>query len=305
VVDDIMDMYEDAGLTMRVMHAGGDEVPAGSWTKSPVCEGFLEEHPEISGTDNLQAYCEARLYDILVERNLVMAGWEEIAMKKNEKGVWVPNPEFLDKQMLPYVWNNLESNLDLGNRLANAGFPVILCNASNLYFDFGYNHHPAEPGHYWGGLVNTRRVYEFVPLDFFKSSTRDRYWEPVDTEKAFRGQEKLKPDAYELIVGLQGQLWSEFIKGGDMLEYFYMPKLIALAERAWQGQPEWGFIENEEQRNVLLNKAWNDLTTGFHLPVQGWKTVSCMQISLSRVFPFVIPRMVRNRERILRSIRGR
>jgi hexosaminidase len=258
VVDDIMDMYEAAGLKMRVMHAGGDEVPAGSWTASPLCESFMKEHPEISGTDNLQAYCEARLYEILEERNLVMAGWEEIAMKKDERGIWVPNPEFLDKQMLPYVWNNLGTNLDLGNRLANAGFPVILCNATNLYFDFGYTHHPAEPGHYWGGLVNTRRVFEFVPLDFFKSTTTDRYWQPVDTEKAFRGQEKLKPEAYENIVGLQGQLWSEFIKGGEMLEYFYMPKLIALAERAWTGQPEWGFMEEEKERNKALNDAWNE-----------------------------------------------
>jgi len=248
VLDDIMAMYEDAGLAMKVMHAGGDEVPAGSWTASPVCEAFMQEHPEISGTDNLQAYCEGRLYEILEERDLVMAGWEEIAMKKNEEGIWVPNPDFLDKKMLPYVWNNLWGNLDLGNRLANTGFPVILCNATNFYFDFGYNHHPSEPGHYWGGLVNTRRVFEFVPYDYFKSSTRDRYWQAIDTEKAFEGQEKLKPEAYGNIMGLQGQLWSEFIKGGEMLEYFYMPKIIALAERAWSGQEEW----------ESMDRAWNE-----------------------------------------------
>lgn len=248
VVDDIMAMYEEAGLKMKVMHAGGDEVPAGSWTASPVCEAFMQEHPEISGTDNLQAYCEGRLYEILEERKLVMAGWEEIAMKKNEEGIWVPNPEFLDKKMLPYVWNNLWGNLDLGNRLANTGFPVILCNATNFYFDLGYNHHPSEPGHYWGGLVNTRRVFEFVPYDFFKSSTRDRYWQAIDTEKAFKGQEKLKPEAYDNIIGIQGQLWSEFIKGGEMLEYFYMPKMIALAERAWSGQQEW----------ESMDRAWNE-----------------------------------------------
>lgn len=248
VLDDIISMYEEAGLEMKVMHAGGDEVPAGSWTASPVCEAFMQEHPEISGTDNLQAYCEGRLYEILEERELVMAGWEEIAMKKNEEGVWVPNPEFLDKKMLPYVWNNLWGNLDLGNRLANTGFPVILCNATNFYFDFGYNHHPSEPGHYWGGLVNTRRVFEFVPYDFFKSSTTNRYWQAIDTEKAFEGQEKLKPEAYDNIVGIQGQLWSEFIKGGEMLEYFYMPKLIALAERAWKGQEQW-----ED-----MDRAWNE-----------------------------------------------
>lgn len=258
VVEDIMAMYEEAGLNMHVMHAGGDEVPEGAWMASPVCEAFMKENPDISGTVNLQAYCEARLYEILKKKELVMAGWEEIAMRKNNEGVWVPNPDFLDKKILPYVWNNLETNLDLGNRLANTGFPVILCNATNLYFDFGYTHHPAEPGHYWGGLVNTRRVFEFVPYDIFKSSLTNRYWQPVDREKAFKGQEKLRPEAFDNIVGIQGQLWSEFIKGGEMLEYFYMPKLIALAERAWSGQGEWGYMEKEGKRNKAFNRAWNE-----------------------------------------------
>ena len=258
VVDDIIDMYDEAGLKMRVMHAGGDEVPHGSWTGSPVCEAFLQQNPKISGADNLQAYCEARLYEIMEKRDLIMAGWEEIVMKKNELGIWVPNPEFVGKKMLPYVWNKQGANLDLGNRLANAGFPVIVCNAANLYFDFAYNHHPAERGHYWGGLVNTKRVFEFVPYDLFKSSTTDRYWQAIDADKAFDRMEKLKPEAYENIVGLQGHLWSEFVKGGEMLEYFYMPKLLGLAERAWSGQQEWGSIEETKKRNHVLNQAWNE-----------------------------------------------
>jgi hexosaminidase len=258
VVDEIMDMYEEAGLKMRVMHAGGDEVPHGSWTDSPVCEAFMQKNPEISGADNLQAYCEARLYEILEERDLIMAGWEEIAMKKNDADIWVPNPDFVGKKMLPYVWNNLDNNLDLGNRLANTGFPVILCNATNFYFDLGYNQHPAEPGHYWGGLVNTKRAFEFVPYDLFKCSTTDRYWQAIDTDKAFDGMEKLKPEAYENIIGLQGHLWSEFIKGGEMLEYFYLPKFLGLAERAWSGQQKWGSIEEKEERNQVLDQAWNE-----------------------------------------------
>ena len=256
VLDEIIKMYEEAGLKMRVMHAGGDEVPQGSWTGSPLCAEFLTQHPELSDTENLQAYCEGRLFEILKKRNLVMAGWEEIAMKKNEEGIWIPNPEFVGDQMLPYVWNSIDENLDLGNRLANAGYPVILCNATNFYFDFGYNHHPAEPGHYWGGLVNTRRAFEFIPFNVFRSTVYDRYWRPIDPE-LFAGMESLKPEAYKNIVGLQGELWSEFIKGGEMLEYFYMPKMLGLVERAWVGQAEWGNIEKKEQRMEAIQLAWN------------------------------------------------
>jgi hexosaminidase len=256
VLDEIIAMYEEAGLRMQVMHAGGDEVPHGSWTGSPICEEFITQHPKIDGIDNLQAYCEGRLFDIIRKKNLVMAGWEEIAMKKNEKGVWVPNPEFAGDEMLPYVWNSVGDNLDLGNRLANAGYPVILCNATNFYFDFGYNHHPREPGHYWGGLVNTRRAFEFIPFHVFRSTMYDRYWRPIDPE-IFTGMESLKPETYKNIVGLQGELWSEFIKGKEMLEYFYMPKMLGLVERAWVGQATWGNIEEKEQRMAAIQEAWN------------------------------------------------
>ncbi len=131
VVDEIMGMYREAGLKMRVMHAGGDEVPGGSWSNSPVCKEFLKSHPEIGKAENLQAYFEGRLFEMFKARKLVMAGWEEIAMKKNEAGFWIPNPEFVGDQMLPFVWNSRGEYMDLSNRLANAGYPIILCNVSN------------------------------------------------------------------------------------------------------------------------------------------------------------------------------
>ena len=59
------------------------------------------------------------------------------------------------------------------------------------------------------------------------------------------------------ILGLQGELWSETIKGREMLEYYYLPKLLGLAERAWAGQTPWGSIENNDKRTEAINKAWN------------------------------------------------
>ncbi|MEN8229664.1 MAG: family 20 glycosylhydrolase [Bacteroidota bacterium] len=258
VVEEVIMMYEEAGLTLKVLHAGGDEVPHGSWTGSPICKEFLESHPEIGGAENLQAYFEGRLLEILKKKSLVMAGWEEIAMKKSDEGKWIPNPEFADDDMLPYVWNSQGEYLDLGNRLANAGYPIILCNVTNFYFDLAYNHHPEEPGHYWGGYVNTRRAFELIPFDVFKSTLTDRYWKAIDPAEAFKGLERLKPEARENIIGIQGQLWSEFVKGGEMMEYFYMPKLIGLAERAWAGQRAWGSIESIEKRIEAMNSAWNE-----------------------------------------------
>lgn len=257
VVDEISKMYSDAGLTLTTLHTGGDEVPRGVWRGSPICQAFLEEHPEIGGARNLQAYFGERLFEIMKGKGLVMAGWEEVAMKRNERGRWIPNPALVGEDVLPYVWNSLDRNLDLGNRLANAGFPVVLCNVNNFYFDLAYTHHPAERGQYWGGFVKTRSAFEFIPYDVFKSTLYDKWGQPYDAETDFKGMETMKPESYGKVIGLQAELWSETVKGGTMAEYYYLPKLIGFAERAWVGQADWGMIADQDKRVAAMNKDWN------------------------------------------------
>jgi len=257
VVDEIVKMYRDAGLKLKVIHVGGDEVPQGSWTGSPLCEAFLKEHPEVGGAADLQVYFEGRLLEIISRKNMIMAEWEEIALKKNERGVWIPNQDFVGKGMLPYVWNSLDEFLDLGNRVANADFPVVLCNVNNFYFDLAYTHHPAEPGHYWGGFVTTRRAFEFIPFNVFHSTLTNKYRQPYGPEMNFEGMDALRTEARKNIIGLQGELWSETVKGGQMLEYYYLPKMLGLAERAWAGQAEWGEIPETDARVKAIDASWN------------------------------------------------
>ena len=257
VVDEVAEMYKVAGLNLEILNTGGDEVPAGVWKGSPLCQAFLEEHTEFGNFENLQAYFGSRIFEILKKKNLVMAGWEEIVMKKNEEGTWIPNPEFVGADMLPLVWNSIYENLDLGNRLANAGFPVILCNVNNFYFDLAYSHHPAERGLYWGGFVNTRSSFDFIPFDVFKCNMADKWGNPYDPVTDFAGMEKLKMDSYKRIIGLQAELWSETVKGGTMAEYYYLPKLIGFAERAWVGQASWGTISDQEKRVTAMDRDWN------------------------------------------------
>ncbi len=256
VVDELAEMYKDAGLELKTVHTGGDEVPASSWTESPICLDFLESHPEIEGPSQLQAYFEGRLLEILSEKGLTMAGWEEISLIKDGEGDWVPNPDFAGRGMLPYVWNCLGKSLDLGNRIANAGYPVVLCNVDNFYMDLAYNHHPSEPGHYWGGFVNTRRAFTFAPFNVFNTTLTDRFRRPVNPS-SFDGMERLEMGARKNISGLEGPIWSETIKGNDMLEYYYLPKMLGLAERAWTGQAEWGDIPERDKRIEAINRDWS------------------------------------------------
>ena len=257
VVDDIIEIYEEAGLTLRTLHTGGDEVPSGSWEKSPLCNDLLEQNPEISNYRNLQPYFFGRIVEILKARNLTIAGWEEVAMSFFPDGSWEANAEFAGQNVLPYVWNSIWGNQELGYRLANGGYPVILCNVNNFYFDFGYNKDPEEPGGYWGGFNDTKKAFSFIPYDLYKSIKVNTMGHEFDPVKDFENLERLSPEGFKNIVGLQGQLWSETIKGQDMLEYYSLPKMLGLAERAWQGTPLWASIENVTERDAALDNAWN------------------------------------------------
>lgn len=262
VVDEITAMYTEAGLTLDEFHSGGDEVPEGAWTKSPLANELMKKNPSIRDPKNLQTYFFRELLKRLKPRNFQVHGWEEVALMKTEDGKYLPNPEFANQNVVPYIWNNL-FDPDLGYRLANAGYPVVLCNVSNFYFDLAYTKDPQEPGLYWAGFVDTRHTWTFAPYDMFKTTTKNAMGQKLDLEskgsdeKGMAIVEHLKPQARKNIVGVEAQVWSETIKGRDMLEYYILPKLIGFAESAWTAERSWETIENKEQREHSIQQEWN------------------------------------------------
>ncbi len=265
-LDDIIEMYREADVPFTMFHTGGDEVPGKAWTDSPICKEFLKNHPEITNSRNLQAYFFDRITDMVRSRGLTVGAWEEAVMAYDASDTWYPNRQFVGRQVYPYIWNNLWGNQDLGYKLANAGYPVILCNVTNFYFDLAYNKDPREPGLYWAGFVDTKDAFSFVPYNLFLSTTHDNIGRAFNPEVDFKGMERLTSQGRKNIVGVQAQIWSETInQGQDMLEYYYLPKLLGFAQRAWEGQPAWGEIADVVKRNEAMEKDWNRFvnTIGF------------------------------------------
>ncbi len=257
VVDEIAEMYDEAGLVLDEIHAGGDEVAEGAWTGSPMARVLMDEHPEIKDPGNLQAYFFRELLKRLKKRNLTVDGWEEVALLKNEEGRYEPNPEFAGQGVVPFIWNNLFDYPDLAYRLANAGYPVVLCNVSNFYFDLAYSKDPKEPGLYWAGFVNTRDAWLFAPFDMYKTTLVNAMGRPIDLDAEYKGMERLKPEARKNILGLEAQLWAETIKGREMMEYYMLPKLVGFSESAWAAPRAWETIENLAERNIAIEREWN------------------------------------------------
>ena len=270
VLDDIIAMYKEAGVPLQMMHTGGDEVPATAFTGSPVCQAFMEQHPEIKNTRNLQALFFGRVAELIRARGLETGAWEEAVMLYEADGSWKPNPAYVDKQVYPYIWNSVWGNQDLGYRLANEGYPVILCNVSNFYFDLAYTKDPREPGLYWAGFVDTEDAFSFVPYNLFESARYDEMGRPHNPEVDFAGMQRLTDTGRKNIVGLQAQLWSETIKGRGMLEYYTLPKLLGFAQRAWEGQPYWSG-QGEAARQAAWNRFMNTVAR-VELPrLDSWK----------------------------------
>ena len=261
VVDELQRLYREADAPLRVVHTGGDEVPHGAWVGSPACQSLMQSE----GIDNpaaLQQLFLERLHQILQQRKLRTAGWEEIglmATEENGRHVHRPNPHFRNQGFLVYAWNNIWGSgaEDHAYRLANAGYDVVLSLASNLYFDLAYTKHPEEAGLYWAGFVDNDTPYRLEPFNVFLGPLYDWLGRPLPPE-AFAHHERLTPEGQRRIVGIQGQLWGETLRTPDRVFYMALPRLFALAERAWARQPEWSQIQNSNARQHALRKAWNE-----------------------------------------------
>lgn len=259
IVKDFIAMYEEAGLKMTVFNVGGDEVPNGAWTKSTLCAALLKSQTGIKDFRQLQGYFMEKAIGIFEKYELQITGWEEIVLNKDSLNQIGINTKFIGKKILPLVWDNTGDNIDLGYRIANAGYPVVLCNVTNLYFDLAYNTDPKEPGLYWGGFQDAIDPYLMSPYDVYKTTNYDVFGRFTQNPSKFPGKQKLDVSKRSNIVGLQAQLWSETLKGPTMMEYYLVPKIFAFAEKAWSPGPEWETENDFNRRNKAILYGWNEL----------------------------------------------
>ncbi|HEX9296632.1 MAG TPA: family 20 glycosylhydrolase [Polyangiaceae bacterium] len=289
VVREIKAMYEEAGVRLQVLHTGGDEVPSGPWERSPACRSFMRERG-MQSTHELQDYFLGRFRDILKRHDLVVGGWEEIALVTERQGgvdVTKPNPKFVNANFRPYVWNSVWGwgREDIAYRLANAGYEIILCNVTNLYLDLAYEKDPEEPGYYWGGFISTRKVFEFCPFDIYTTATVDLWGRPIDPATVAK-MVRLTAEGEKRVLGMQGHLWGENVHNRPRAEFLLMPRLLAVAERAWARDPGWTRIGDLSERAARMERDWNEFANrlgqrelprldgflggvGYRLPVPG------------------------------------
>lgn len=234
VFDTMIAYYQEAGAPLEQIHVGGDEVPDGAWKGSPACQRLMEEKGW-GDTKHLYSYFIGRLAQIARDRNLKLAGWQEIATGVDEETFG----DIRDVLGTVNFWNTrTRHDLDqMPYRYANKGVDVVLSNMTNAYMDFAYNPDKKERGHSWGGFVDERRSFSLLPFDIYKSVRWDDNGVMNDISNVSEGKTGLSSPGN--IAGIQGQLWSETIRCFDHVTYYFFPKSVGLFERGWNARPAW------------------------------------------------------------------
>ncbi len=261
VINDIVDIYKEAGVPLRSIHFGGDEVPEHVWEKSPAYITLKASHPEIQNTSDLWYYFYGRVNQLVKAKGLYLSGWEEMGLRKtvlDGNSMYLPNPDFEPEHLQTEVWNNTlgGGNEDLAYKLANGGYRVVLTCVTNLYFDMANYKSFDEPGYYWGAFTDIDKPFSFIPFDYFKNSTVDKEGLPLN-RNIFIGKQRLTDFGKTNIVGLQSAVWGENIKTTERLEYMLLPRLLGFAERAWAKDPDWATIHDTTLSKLLYDEAWS------------------------------------------------
>jgi hexosaminidase len=260
VVVEVSRLHREAGAPLKHLHMGGDEVPEGVWERSPQVQALLKARG-CSSVNELWPLFYGRVAGILRSHDLQLSGWEEVTLRKISSGdavVQTVNASCAGLGWRTYVWNNVPGwgNEDLAYRLANAGYDVVLCPVTNLYFDLAATPEPEERGLRWGGFVDLDKPYDFIPMDYYRSTRQDHLGRPLDP-KVFEGKVRLAPEGRTHILGLQGCLWSETLNEAGSLEHMLVPKLLGLAERAWAPDPAWATEADPDKAEALHRADWS------------------------------------------------
>ena len=133
---------------------------------------------------------------------------------------------------------------------------------------------------------------------------------PYDRKQMYLDRDLLTSGGQNNVLGIQGQIWCETIRGPQMLEYSVYPKQISLAERAWAAQPKWAQLADLNAHDEAAQQAWNEFAnrlgqrelprldslfggTGYRLPPPG-AVVKNGKLEASSEYPGLVIRYTTN-----------
>ena len=147
----------------------------------------------LADVDELQSYMIRRIGRFLEAHGRTPVGWDEIL----QGGA--------DSAAVVMAWRSVEE----GERAASGGNRTVMTPGAYCYFDT-YQDDPSTLPTAMGGYLPLSKVYSFEPVP-----------------------SGLSPDEAAKIIGVQANLWCEYVPTEPHAELMIYPRLYALAEVAW------------------------------------------------------------------------
>ena len=203
------------------IHIGGDEVPKKFWEQSQEIQDKMKE-VGVETENDLQGWFTNRITEFLKKHDKKTIVWDE-ALETSIKS---------DFTVMSWTSENP------GKAAAEEGTPVILCPMQKVYLDH-YQHPEKEKQPLAiGGLSTVKDIY---------------------TYEALQGQ--LSPEGLKNLMGIQGNMWTEYAPTFSQLCYMIFPRLFAIAELGWTDFDKMNFEDFEarlpKMKKILENKNMN------------------------------------------------
>lgn len=164
---------------------------------------------KLTDAHELHSWFIRQMDTFLTNKGRRLIGWDEILQGGLAPGATVMS------------WRGEQG----GITAANAGHDVVMAPTSHTYFDYYQGPKESEPRAI-GGFIPLSKVYEYDPLP-----------------------EQIQPDKVKHVLGVQAQLWGEYISTPQHRNYMAYPRALALAEIAWSKNQ----AKNYEQFLTRLN----------------------------------------------------
>ena len=191
------------------IHMGGDECYHGYWEEDEKVQAFMAKNG-INNGNELQSYFVKRVAKIISDKGKKMIGWDEIMEGGLAEGAAVMS------------WRSMNGGIDA----ARSGHKVVMTPKMFVYLDYTQGDYSVENKIY--SDLSLEKAYSFDPMP------NPNLFVDIDPE---------------LILGGQGNLWTEEIPTLSYAFYMTYPRGMALAESLWSA------TENKNWKNFLTRTA--------------------------------------------------
>ena len=181
------------------IHVGGDECPKVRWESCPKCQAKikalgLKDKDGQKAEHYLQSYVISRMEKFLNEKGRKLIGWDEIL----EGGI-APNATIMS-------WRGEAGGIEATRQ----GHDAIMTPNTYFYLDYYQSMDVDNEPFGIGGYLPVEKCYSYEPHAAGMT----------DEQKAH-------------VIGVQANMWTEYVAEADHLYYMVLPRLAALAEVQW------------------------------------------------------------------------